>query len=99
MYEGSSFAWPMVYEISHDSFVPKKQYFYSLQVYLYQKNLFFHQLTQNKKNETMIRLQYGMSNCFVLKVMKSQNKYMKSLHCPKYEQNIREISALEDYID
>ena len=34
-----------------------------------------------------------------LKVMKSQNEYMKSLHCPKYEQNIREISALEDYMD
>ena len=23
--------------------------------------------------------------------MKSQNKYMKCSHCPKYEQNIREI--------
>ena len=22
-----------------------------------------------------------------------------ALHCPKYEQNIREMSALEDYID
>ena len=31
----------------------------------------------------------------LLKAMKSQNEYMKSLHCPKYEQNIREISALE----
>ena len=34
-----------------------------------------------------------------LKVMKSQNEYMKSSHCPNYEQNIREISAMEDYID
>ena len=29
-----------------------------------------------------------------LKVMKSQNEY-----CPKYEQNVRDISALEDYVD
>ena len=36
---------------------------------------------------------------FHLKVMKSQNEYMKSSHCPKYERNIREISALEDCID
>ena len=35
----------------------------------------------------------------VLKVMTSQNRCMKLSHCPKYEQNIREISALEDYID
>ena len=34
-----------------------------------------------------------------LKVMKSQNEYMKLSHCPKYEQNIREIFALEDYLD
>ena len=37
--------------------------------------------------------------CSWLKVMKSQNEYMKLSHCPKYEQNIREISALEGYID
>ena len=36
---------------------------------------------------------------WLLKVMKSQNEYLKSLHCPKYEENIREISDLEDYID
>ena len=35
----------------------------------------------------------------LLKVMKSQNEYMKSSNYPKYEENIREISALEDYID
>ena len=35
----------------------------------------------------------------ILKVMKSQNEYMKSSHCPKYKQDIKEISALEDYID
>ena len=34
-----------------------------------------------------------------VKVMKSQNEYLKSLHCQKYKWNIREISALEDYID
>ena len=34
-----------------------------------------------------------------LKVMKSQNEYMKLSHFPKYEGNIREISALENYID
>ena len=34
-----------------------------------------------------------------IKVMKSQNEYVKLSHCPKYERNIREISALEDYID
>ena len=28
-----------------------------------------------------------------------QNEYMNLSHCPKYELNIREISALEDYID
>ena len=31
--------------------------------------------------------------------MRFQNEYMKSSLCPKFEQNIREISALEDYID
>jgi hypothetical protein len=36
---------------------------------------------------------------YILKVMKSQNEYMKSSHCPKYEQKIREISTLEDCID
>ena len=32
----------------------------------------------------------------LLKFMKSQNEYMKLSHCPKFERNIREISALED---
>ena len=32
---------------------------------------------------------------FFKNFMKSQNEYMKSSHCPKYERNIREISALE----
>ena len=36
---------------------------------------------------------------FFLKVMRFQNEYMKSSLCPEFEQNIREISALEDYID
>ena len=31
--------------------------------------------------------------------MRFQNEYMKSSLCPKFEQNIREISTLEDYID
>ena len=35
----------------------------------------------------------------LLKFMKSQNEYMKLSHCPKFERNIREISALDDYID
>ena len=30
--------------------------------------------------------------------MKYQNDYMKSSHCTKYERNIREISALEEFI-
>ena len=34
-----------------------------------------------------------------VKVMKSQNEYMESSYCPKYKQNIREISALEVFKD
>ena len=39
----------------------------------------------------------GIPEKNVLKVMKSQNECMNSLHCPRYEKNIRDIFTLDDY--
>jgi hypothetical protein len=51
----------------------------------------------------MIKQEFEVSkSCQIialLEVMKSQNEYMKPSHWPKFERNIREISALEDYVD